>query len=118
MGASDTIHWPQRTIYADPFDSVDAAVDRGLQRLAGAVLIQALDDLSRGPRRAREQAREWIFEGSLGDFSFDLCCSLLGRSPEDVRRRLRRYHILPPAGIQRAASSNSRGGTEINYLPD
>lgn len=116
MGAAEAFPFPQTTLHIDPFESVDSTVDRGLQRLAGAVLIQALDDLNRGPRRAREQAREWIFAGSLGDFNFDLCCSLLGRAPEDVRRRLRRYHILPAAPVE--TSHPFRSSTPINYLPE
>lgn len=116
MSAAEAYPFPETTLHIDPFESVDSTVDRGLQRLAGAVLIQALDDLSRGPRKAREQAREWIFDGAIGDFSFDLCCSLLGREPQDVRRRLRKYHIVPPAGMETAVSS--RGSAPINYLPD
>jgi len=116
MSAAEAYPFPETTLHIDPFDSVDSTVDRGLQRLAGAVLIQALDDLSRGPRKAREQAREWIFDGAVGDFSFDLCCSLLGREPQDVRRRLRKYHIFPPAGMETAIPS--RGSAPINYLPD
>ena len=116
MSAAEAYPFPEATLHIAPFESVDSTVDRGLQRLAGAVLIQALDDLSRGPRKAREQAREWIFDGAIGDFSFDLCCSLLGRTPEDVRWRLRKYHILPTAGLGKAVSA--AGSAPINYLPD
>jgi hypothetical protein len=69
--------------------------DRALQRLAGAVLIQALQDASSGPRRCREEALDWISGRTMGKFSFEFCCSLLGRRPDDVRRRLQRYTFVP-----------------------
>ena len=69
--------------------------DRALQRLAGAVLIQALQDASSGPRRCREEALDWISGRTLGTFSFEFCCSLLGRRADDVRLRLQRYTFIP-----------------------
>lgn len=73
----------------------DAATDRALQRLAGAVLIQALQDASSGPRRYREEALEW-FEGTTNSgMTFEFCCSLLGRVPDDVRSRLMKKNFLP-----------------------
>ena len=74
---------------------LDAPVDRALQRLAGAVLIQALQDASSGPRRYREEALDWITGKSDAEFSFDFCCALLGRSPDDVRLRLRKRNYIP-----------------------
>jgi len=73
----------------------DQQADRPLQRLAGAVLIQALQDASNGPRRHREEALEWIHGKSTGGFTFDFCCALLGRSPDDVRHRLMRQNFIP-----------------------
>ena len=73
----------------------DSPVDRGLQRLAGAVLIQALPDASSGPRRFREEALEWINGKTTSGFSFEFCCALLGREPEDVRERLRKKNFIP-----------------------
>jgi hypothetical protein len=73
----------------------DSPVNRGLQRLAGAVLIQALQDASSGPRRAKEEAIEWLHGRSSSKFSFQFCCSLLGRDPNDVLLRLRRFAFMP-----------------------
>jgi hypothetical protein len=73
----------------------EASTDRPLQRLAGAVLIQALDDACRGPRRYREQALAWFDGGEGGGFTFEFCCSLLDREPDDVRQRLERRNIIP-----------------------
>ena len=73
----------------------DSPIDRGLQRLAGAVLIQALQDASNGPRRAREEALEWIQGRSTSKFSFSFCCSILGRDQDDVLSRLRRFAFMP-----------------------
>jgi hypothetical protein len=69
--------------------------DRALKRLAGAVLIQALQDASSGPRRFREEALEWINGKETDGLSFDLCCSLLNRSPDDVRSRLMKHNFIP-----------------------
>jgi len=73
----------------------EAIPDRALQRLAGAVLIQALQDASNGPRRCREEALEWISGKTTGGFSFEFCCALLRRAPADVRERLRRHNFIP-----------------------
>ena len=72
-----------------------SCLDPSLQRLAGAVLIQALEDLTRGPRRSREEALEWILGKTADGFSFDLCCDLLGRDPNDVLQRVQRFLFVP-----------------------
>jgi len=90
-----------------------APLDRALQRLAGAVLIQALQDASSGPRRSREDALEWIYGRSRGKFNFEFCCSLLGRDPDDVRHRLQRFHFIPKP-VQPATSAYAN----VAYLPD
>ena len=69
--------------------------DRALKRLAGAVLIQALQDASSGPRRFREEALDWISGKAGAGFSFDFCCALLGRAPDDVRWRLMKFNYIP-----------------------
>ena len=69
--------------------------DRALQRLAGAVLIQALQDASSGPRRTRDEALDWLFGRTNGKFSFEFCCSLLGRDSRDVLHRLQRFAFMP-----------------------
>lgn len=73
----------------------EAIPDRALQRLAGAVLIQALQDASNGPRRCREESLEWISGKATSGFSFEFCCALLRRVPADVRERLRRHNFIP-----------------------
>ncbi|MDA1312101.1 MAG: hypothetical protein O2968_02095 [Acidobacteria bacterium] len=73
----------------------DSTAERGLQRLAGAVLIQAMQDASSGPRRAKEEAIDWLQGGGSSKFSFEFCCSLLGRDPNDVLMRLRRFAFMP-----------------------
>lgn len=91
-----------------------APMDRALQRLAGAVLIQALQDASSGPRRSREDALDWIYGRARGKFSFEFCCSLLSRDPDDVRRRLQRFHFIPKP----EPPANGHISGHINYLPD
>ena len=73
----------------------DSPVERGLQRLAGAVLIQALQDASSGPRRFREEALEWINGKTTSGMTFEFCCSLLGRDPKDVKQRLQNKNFIP-----------------------
>ena len=70
-------------------------LDPSLQRLAGAVLIQALEDLTRGPKRSREEALQWILGHTKDGFNFELCCNLLGREPNDVLRRVQRFFFIP-----------------------
>ncbi len=69
--------------------------DRPLQRLAGAVLIQALQDATSGPRRYREDALEWINGKQTAGFTFEFCCAILNRDPEDVRQRLMKHNMIP-----------------------
>jgi hypothetical protein len=71
------------------------SVERSLRRLAAAVLVQALQDASGGSRRSREDVWEWFDNRSQGQFTFEFCCSLLGRDPEDVRHRLQKSHFMP-----------------------
>ena len=77
------------------FDSLnDAALNRSIERLASAVLLQAFDDVSRGTMRERREAIEWITKGDFGQFTFELCCRVINRDPETVRR-----HVLARSGI-------------------
>lgn len=73
----------------------DTQADRPLQRLAGAIMIQALQDASNGPRRYREEALDWIQGRAKAGISFEFCCSLLNRDPEDVRDRLKENNVIP-----------------------
>ena len=64
-----------------------AVGERSLRRLAGAVLLQALEDLG-GPAKYREQAQSWMSGQGESAFSFELCCSLLGVHPRYIQDRL------------------------------
>ena len=88
--------------------------DRALQRLAGAVLIQALQDASSGPRRSRDEALDWLFGRTNGKFSFEFCCSLLGCDSRDVSHRLRRFAFMPRPSEW--PSQQTQG--PINYFAD
>jgi len=66
---------------------------RGIQRLAGAVLVQAIDDLRCGINRRREEATRWIESESDEQFTFVFCCRMLERDPEETRRFLLRQSI-------------------------
>ena len=71
------------------------SVERSLRRLAAAVLVQALQDASGGSRRSREDVWEWFDNRSQGQFTFEFCCSLLGRDPKNVRHQLQKSHFIP-----------------------
>jgi hypothetical protein len=66
---------------------------RGVHRLAGAILVQAIEDIRCGSGRRREDAIRWITDTSEEQFSFISCCTLLDRDPEEVRRFLVRQSL-------------------------
>ena len=74
-------------------NSAESLGVRGIQRLAGAVLVQAIDDLRCGVSRRREEATRWIESESEEQFSFVFCCRMLERDPEETRRFLLRQSI-------------------------
>ncbi len=78
-----------------PADLADlASVDvRGVQRLAGAILVQAIEDIRCGSGRRREDAIHWMANSGEDQFSFVSCCRLLNRDPEEVRRFLVRRNL-------------------------
>ena len=94
------------------------SVERSLRRLAAAVLVQALQDASGGSRRSREDVWEWFNNRSQGQFTFEFCCSLLGRDPEGVRHRLQKSHFMPkpvqPATLAYASTVNSTARIAFN----
>lgn len=66
---------------------------RGLHRLAGAILVQAIEDILCGSGRRKEDAIHWVNDSSEEQFSFAFCCRMLNRKPEDVRRFLLRQSL-------------------------
>jgi len=62
--------------------------DPGLRKLAGAMLLQALDDVNEGDEQTRAEAWRWFSGENEAGLSFALCCRLLGRGVEDVRNNL------------------------------
>jgi hypothetical protein len=99
----------------------DSEADRPLQRLAGAIMIQALQDASNGPRRHREEALDWIQGRTKSGFTFEFCCSLLGRNPNDVRERLKEKNVIPKwdsemeSGAAAAYAAGMGGGFAFRY---
>jgi hypothetical protein len=60
---------------------------RGVHRLAGAILLQAIEDLRFGTGRRRAEALRWIMDNSTEEqFSFPFCCRMLRRDPKQIRR--------------------------------
>ena len=63
--------------------------ERGLRRLAGAMLISALDDLDSQSHARRDEVLNWISRRAGRVFSFEFCCRMLGRDPNELRSKVR-----------------------------
>lgn len=62
--------------------------ERGLRHLAGAMLISALGDLDSRSHFRRGEVLNWISRRDARVFSFEFCCRLLGRNPNELRRKV------------------------------
>ncbi len=62
--------------------------ERGLRRLAGAMLISALDDLDSRAHSRRDEVLNWISRRDARVFSFEFCCRMLGHDPNELRRKV------------------------------
>ncbi len=62
--------------------------ERGLRRLAGAMLINAIEDLTGRDQHRRHEVLRWVGRQDPGVFSFESCCTLVGRDASDIRGRL------------------------------
>ena len=71
----------------------DVSSLRGVHRLAGAVLLQAIEDIRCRPGKKREEALRWLHDPSEEQFSFIFCCRTLERDPQEVRRFLERRDV-------------------------
>jgi hypothetical protein len=67
--------------------------DAGLRKLAGAMFVQALEDLKQGDEQTRAGAWQWLSGENEAGLSFVLCCRILGCRPEVVRRGLLRTNV-------------------------
>jgi hypothetical protein len=67
--------------------------DAGLRKLAGAMLVQALEDLNEGDDDTRAEAWQWLSGENQAGLSFELCCKILGLRTEVVRRGLLPGHV-------------------------
>lgn len=88
--------------------NVESHSPRGIHRLAGAILVQAIADMRGGSGRRREEVLRWIEAPSEARFSFVFCCRILNRDPNEVRRFLERREFpawLFTANLEGAAST-------------
>jgi hypothetical protein len=67
--------------------------DAGLRKLAGAMFVQALEDLKQGDEPTRVGASQWLSGKNEAGLSFVLCCHILGCRPDVVRRGLLGSHV-------------------------
>ncbi len=63
--------------------------ERGLRRLAGAMLISALDDLDGCSHSRRDEVLNWISRSDARILSFEFCCRMLERDPNELRRKVK-----------------------------
>ena len=71
---------------------------RSVHRLAGAILLQAIEDIRHGTGRRRAEALTWMMDDANDDqFSFRFCCRVLGRNLEQVRRWATHIDFGPPS---------------------
>ena len=61
-------------------------LDRGVYRLAAAVLLQAILDAGSSSMGRRTSALRWINSKDESCYSFTFICRVLSRDPEEVRR--------------------------------
>ena len=66
---------------------------RGIYRLAGAILLQAIEDIRCRTGKKREEALRWVQDSREEQFGFVYCCRMLDRNPEQVRRFLERREL-------------------------
>ncbi len=66
---------------------------RGVHRLAGAILLQAIEDVRCRTGKKRDEAMRWVEESCDEQFGFVYCCRMLHRDPDEVRRFLERRDI-------------------------
>jgi|ERR1041384_6645250 len=64
----------------------EKALERGVYRLAGAMLLQAINDVGSISQGRRKSALRWMRSGEDSLFSFEFVCRVLNRNPEEVRR--------------------------------
>ena len=62
--------------------------DAGLRKLAGAMLLQALEDINEGDEDTRAEAWQWFNGETQAGLNFVLCCRILGCRPDLVRHSL------------------------------
>lgn len=68
----------------------DRKLERGVYRLAGAMLLQAINDVESSSAGRRLNALRWMNNTDDSLFSFSFVCRVVNRDPEDVRRFCRR----------------------------
>ena len=59
--------------------------DRGVYRLAGAMLLQAIQDAGSNSVGRRSSALRWMHSRDDSGFSFPFVCRVLNRDPDRVR---------------------------------
>ena len=65
------------------------AIDReSLEKLAEAMLLQALDDYHSNRDELRQGARRWFIGEVESGFTFELCCRILHERPNSMLEKL------------------------------
>jgi len=93
------------------------------RRLCAALIVNAWDDLRSGLKRRVSDTTEWIESGDRSKFSFEFCCDVIGRDPDETRslllgggawqqRRPSRRLAMARSGSTRTSSASSAESEE------
>jgi hypothetical protein len=87
-------------------DPTQPSEGSGARRLAVALLEQAFHDLRTGSSLNRSDARCWIQEGDVGEFTFNFCCEVIDWNPERIRAQVLKDIPVPTRFKNRISAAN------------
>jgi hypothetical protein len=61
-------------------------IDKGIHRLATAMLLQAVQDAMSASNGRRRSALRWMNSRDYGPYSFQFTCRVINRDPDQVRQ--------------------------------
>lgn len=92
------------------------------RRLCAALIVNAWDDLRSGLKRRVSDTTEWVASHDKSKFSFEFCCEVIGRDPDETRSLLlgggawqrgpSRRLAMARSGSIRTSSTSSEGSEE------
>lgn len=87
-------------------DPTQPSEGSGARRLAVALLEQAFHDLRTGSSLNQSDARCWIQEGDVGEFTFNFCCEVINWNAERIRAEVLKNVPIPKRFKNRISAAN------------